>query len=340
MNHKRCHVLVTGANGFIGKHFCQYLLRQGYIVTAVGRGPVYSFSHPRLTYHMVASIDGTTDWSHVLNGVDVIVHLAARVHQMKDRGMKFLKDYQVTNVQGTQRLAECAIKTVKRFVYLSTIKVYGEKTIDMPFYADDQPRPLDAYSVSKLQGEQILQQTAKRTGMEWVIIRTPLVYGAGVKGNFAKLIRLAKSWLPLPLRSLKKKRSFVSIQNLCHFMTCCLEDSRAEREILLVSDGEDLSTAKWLKRLRHSLGRRSWLLPFPTNVFKWLLFLCGKRRMANRLMEPLQINIEKSKRLLDWQPPYSVAESIQLLWEKEEIETDNFRIIPSPDQECLSVGDN
>lgn len=340
MERKGVHVLVTGATGFVGRHLCQHLLIQGCRVTAVGRKPTFSLTHPQLTYHEVPTIDADTDWAPILPGVEVIVHLAARVHCMKDRGMRALRDYQAVNVQGTQRLVECAVKHVKRFVYLSTIKVNGEKTLDTAFRADDHPRPLDAYSLSKLQGEQILRQVAKRTGMEWVIVRTPLIYGPGVKGNFEKLMRLAKTRLPLPFRSLKQLRSFVSIQNLCDFLTCCLEHSRAEREILMVSDGEDLSTAKWIKYLRRSLGRRSWLFHCPAGVIRWAATLVWKRRMANRLIDPLQINIEKSKRLLAWQPPYTVSECIEKLWEKEEIETEKFRIIPSHDNTCIPVGDN
>jgi nucleoside-diphosphate-sugar epimerase len=273
-----------------------------------------------LVYYSLPFFQAPTDLSPIFNDVDVVVHLAARVHQMSDKGLKSLAAYQEVNVQGTQRLVECAVKHhVKRFIYLSTIKVNGEKTWDTPFRADDQPQPTDAYSLSKLQAEQILQQTAKRSGMEWVIIRTPLVYGPGVKGNFAKLMALACSGFPLPLRSLKQPRSFVSIQNLCHFITCCLENAQAEREILLVSDGEDLSTAKWIKLLRHALGRRSRLFPCPVSLLKCAATLMGKRRHINRLVEPLQVNIEKSIRLLAWQPPFSVNECIHTLWKKEQI---------------------
>lgn len=320
MNAKGLQVLVTGATGFVGRHLCQYLLDQGYQVTAIGRQSTWDLIHPHLRYYSVPSIDASTDYANILEGIDVVVHLASRVHCMSDRGMKSLPAYQAVNVQGTQRLVECAVKChVKRFIYLSSIKVNGEKTLDTPFRADDQPRPSDAYGLSKLQAEQILQQTAKRTGMEWVIIRTPLIYGPGVKGNFAKLMGLASSRFPLPLRSLKRLRSFVSIQNLCHFITCCLQNPQVEREILLVSDGEDISTAKWIKILRRSLGRRSGLFPFPVSILKCLATLLGRRRQIERLVEPLQVNIEKSIRLLAWHPPFSVSECSEMLWKKEQI---------------------
>lgn len=319
MTPKDLQVLVTGATGFIGRHLCATLCEAGYSVIAVGRQKTFDLQSPKLRYYSVPSIDASTDYADMLNGVDVVVHLAARVHCMADKGMKSLAAYQAVNVQGTQRLVECAVKHhVKRFIYLSSIKVNGEKTLDTPFRADDHPRPSDAYSLSKLQAEQILQQTAKRSGMEWVIIRTPLVYGPGVKGNFAKLMRLAQSPFPLPLRSFKRLRSFVSVQNLCHFILCCLENPQAEREILLVSDGEDLSLAKWIKLLRRSLGKRSGLFPFPVTILKGLATLLGKRRQIDRLVDPLQVNIEKSVRLLSWHPPFSVSDAIQLLWKKEQ----------------------
>lgn len=320
MTPKTLHVLVTGATGFVGLHLCEHLLAQGYHVTALGRQAGFNLSHPHLQYHAMPPLEDEADYTAVLQGVDVVVHLAARVHCMSDKGMKSLSEYQAVNVRGTQRLVECAVKQqVKRFIYLSTIKVNGEQTHESAFRADDHPHPSDAYSLSKLQAEQIVQQTAKRSGMEWVIIRTPLVYGSGVKGNFEKLMHLARSQWPLPFRSMRRLRSFVSIQNLCDFITCCLQNAQAEREILLVSDGEDISVAQWIKLLRRSLDRRSGLFPFPLGLMKVIATLVGKRKQIERLIEPLQMNIEKSIRLLSWHPPYSVKECVQMLWKKEQI---------------------
>lgn len=312
-------VLVTGASGFLGLHLCQHLLSQGYLVRAVGRGHSFSLSHPHLTYHQIDHIDGKTSWDGLLEGVGVVVHLAARVHQMHDRKMKALSAYQEVNVRGTQQLVRKAVKAnVARFIYISTIKVNGEKTFEMPFRADDQPQPQDAYSLSKLQGEQILQEEARRQGMEWVIIRPPLIYGPSVKGNFAQLVKLARSVYPLPFRSIRNQRSMVSVYNLVSFIECCLINPNAHREIFLVSDNEDLSTPHLIRALRQALGKRSGLFPFPLFVLKLLGLLTGKLRQVERLTESLQVNIEKSMRLLQWQPPYSVAEALKATVSRKE----------------------
>jgi len=306
-------VLVTGANGFVGLHLCQHLLATGYHVRAVGRSAAFEITDANLTYHQVDHIDGKTSWRDLLDGVGVVVHLAARVHQMNDRKMKALSAYQEVNVRGTQQLVRQAVKAnVARFIYISTIKVNGEKTFEMPFRADDQPQPQDAYSLSKLQGEQILQEEARRQGMEWVIIRPPLIYGPNVKGNFKQLITLAKSIFPLPLRSIKNKRSMVSVFNLVSFIECCLSNLNAHREIFLVSDNEDLSTPGLIKALRKALGKRSGLFPFPLFVLRLLGLLTGKHRQVERITDSLQVNIEKSMRLLNWQPPYKVADALKM----------------------------
>lgn len=315
---KGAHVLVTGATGFVGRHLCQHLLSQGFKVTAVGRIATYPITHPGLTYHSVNNIDGQTDWKDTLVGVDVVVHLAARVHHLKDKRMQALAEYQEINVRGTQQLARAAIASdVKRFIYISTIKVNGEKTIDMPFRAEDQPRPQDAYSLSKLQGEQILQEESRRSGMEWVIIRPPMVYGATVAGNFRRLINLANTYIPLPFRLLKNKRSMVSVQNLCDFIECCLTHPNARREVFLVSDSEDISTSQLIKILRKAKNRYSLLFPFPLSLMKLVGVLCFQNKAMERLFGSLQVNIEKSKRLLQWSPRLTMMSSIEALYEQE-----------------------
>lgn len=306
-------VLVTGASGFVGLHLCQHLLAQGYRVKAVARKATFALTHANLTYHQVDNIDGKTSWQGILDGVTVVVHLAARVHQMNDRKMKALSAYQEVNVKGTQHLVRQAVKhQVSRFIYISTIKVNGEKTFEMPFRADDQPHPQDAYSLSKLQAEKILQEEARRQGMEWVIIRPPLIYGPQVKGNFKQLIKLAKTAYPLPLHSIKNQRSLVSVFNLVSFIECCLSHQNAQREVFLVSDNQDLSTPGLIRALRAAMGKRSGLFPFPIFILKLLGLVLGKKRQLERLTESLQVNIEKSMRLLNWQPPYSIDESLKM----------------------------
>lgn len=311
-------VLVTGATGFVGKHLCQHLLAQGYYVSAVGRTKDFSLSHENLEYFYVENIDASTDWQEILKDIDVVVHLAARVHHLKDKGLKSLKQYQEINVKGTQHLAKAAVKNdVKRFIYISTIKVNGEKTIEMPLRAEDQPRPQDAYSLSKLQAEQILQEESKRSGMEWVIIRPPLIYGPFVKGNFRQLLNIAKTRLPLPLGAIRNRRSLVSVYNLCSFIECCLSHPHAHREVFLVSDQQDLSTPQLVKLLRRLLNRRSGLFPVPVILLKLLGVLTGKKRQVDRIVDSLQLNIEKSTRLLNWKPPLSVEASLEALYVEE-----------------------
>lgn len=320
MSTKRSTILVTGATGFVGKHLCQHLLAQGWRVRAVGRQSVFQLEHPALEYCQINSIDSQTDWKDYLKGVDGVIHLASRVHQMKERGMQSLEVYQEINVRGTRQLAKAAIMhNVKRFIYLSTIKVNGEKTIDMPFRAEEQPRPQDAYSLSKLQAELILQEEARRSGMEWVIIRPTLIYGAHVKGNFRRLIDLSKTYLPLPLASIKNKRSLVSIYNLCDFIECCLTHRNAPGEIFLISDDEDVSTPQIIKMLRKAQSRWSGLFYFPVSFLKFIGFFCFCSLQISRLTQSLQVNIEKTKRLLQWQPPYDMLSSIKRLFEEEKI---------------------
>jgi nucleoside-diphosphate-sugar epimerase len=318
MPNNMTQVLVTGANGFVGMHLCQYLLSKGYQVRAIGRNPSFHLSHPHLSYHQIDNIDSNTNWHSILHGVDVVVHLAARVHHLKDKGMKSLVAYQEINVKGTQQLVKAAVSSeVKRFVYLSSIKVNGERTFSMPLRAEDQPRPIDAYGLSKLQAEQILQEGSRRSGMEWVIVRPPLVYGPHVKGNFRKLLTLAKTWFPLPLGALSNSRSFVSVYNLCSFIECCISHPHAQREVFLVSDNQDLSTSQLIRLIKRAGGKKSFLFPFPKVLLKLLGTLTGKRGQVDRLVDSLQLNIEKSMRLLNWQPPLSVEDSLKVLYQAE-----------------------
>ncbi len=318
MSTKRGTILVTGATGFVGRHLCRYLLSQNWRVRAVGRQEKFDLEDPSLEYCYVESIDSQTDWKDYLKGVDVVVHLASRVHQMKERGMQFLDVYQEINVRGTRQLAKAAMdQHVKRFIYLSTIKVNGEKTIDMPFRADEQPRPQGAYSLSKLQAELVLQEVSRRSGMEWVIIRPTLVYGPSVKGNFRHLIKLAKTHIPLPFASIHNRRSLVSIYNLCHFIECCLTHANATGEIFLISDDEDVSTPQLIKLLRKAMSRWGCVFYFPVSLLKLMSVFCLCTKEMSRLTQSLQVNIEKTKRLLSWQPPYTLFDSIKRTLEED-----------------------
>jgi nucleoside-diphosphate-sugar epimerase len=318
MSRNRSTVLITGATGFVGRHLCQHLLSQGFSVKALGRQESFDIADPKLEYICVENYDGNIPWNTILQGVDVVVHLAARVHHVNLKGMKGLALYQETNVKITQQLARASISAnVKRFIYVSTIKVNGEQTIDMAFRAEDHPRPQDAYSVSKLQAEHILQEEARRSGMEWVIIRPPLVYGPFVKGNFRRLLKVAARRIPLPFALVKNRRSLVSIYNLCSFIECCVTHPHAQGEIFLVSDNQDLSTPQLVRKLRALFGKRGWLFPFPIGFLKLFGSLVGKRIEIDRLVNSLQVNIEKTERLLSWKPPFSVEAGLEALLQAE-----------------------
>jgi len=320
MSNKNTTILVTGATGFVGQHLCRYLLTKGYSIKAVGRKPSLEIMHPNLTYIRVEGLHEQTDWATLFQGVGIVVHLAGRAHQSKEQGMQHLALYQQENVKTTQWLAKAAIQyDVKRFIYLSTIKVIGEKTVNIALRAEDQPRPQDPYSVSKLQAEQILQEESRRSGMEWVIIRPPLIYGSLVKGNFRKLLKLAKTKFPLPFGATSHRRSFVSITNLCSFIECCMTHPYAQREVFLVSDNHDLTCGELIGFLRKAMHRKTRIFPMPLSVLKLLGLLAGKRNEVNKMTDALQINIEKSTRLLGWQVPYSVEDSFKALFEEERL---------------------
>lgn len=317
MSSKSQRVLVTGASGFVGSHLCQYLLSQGWYVRGVGRNVTAPIQHAHFEYHVISDLS-TTRWETYLASMDSVVHLAARVHQKKKGGMQCLPFYQQVNVQGTRQLARAARACdVKRFVYISTIKVNGEKTISMPFRAEDPPQPQEAYSFSKLQGERIVQEEARRSGMEWVIIRPPLVYGAYVKGHFRRLLEVTHSVYPLPFALLSSVRSLVSVENLCSFIECCLIHPHAASEIFLVSDGKDVSIAELMKCLRQSMGKRGRLFPFPLSFLKLFGYLTGQGRGIEALFHSLQVNIEKSNRLLGWYPPFTLETALKRLYVAE-----------------------
>jgi UDP-glucose 4-epimerase len=261
----------------------------------------------------VDGIDGNTDWQDVLTGCEVVVHLAARVHVMAYTSANPLEAFRRVNVQGTLNLARQAAATgVRRFVFVSSIKVNGEATQPgCPFTADDAPAPLDAYGVSKMEAEQGLREIARQTGMEVVIIRPPLVYGPGVKANFAAMIRWLQRGVPLPLGAIHNQRSLVALDNLVDLMVTCLTHPAATNQTFLVSDGEDVSTTELLRRMGQALGRPARLVPVPASILKLAAALVGKRDVAQRLCGSLQVDIEKTRKLLGWTPPLTLDQGLR-----------------------------
>jgi nucleoside-diphosphate-sugar epimerase len=249
----------------------------------------------------------------VLASQGVVIHTAARAHIMKDEVPDPLAEYRKVNVDGTLNLARQAAEAgVRRFVFISSIKVNGEQTpVNQPFTAEDASAPEDAYGVSKMEAEQGLQALAAETGMEVVIIRPPLVYGPGVKGNFASMIKLVEKGLPLPLGAIHNKRSLVALDNLVGLIITCIDHPAAANQAFLAGDGEDRSTTELLQGVARAMGKPSRLVPVPAGLLMFGATVLGKKAMAQRLLGSLQVDISKARNLLGWQPPLSVEEGLK-----------------------------
>lgn len=307
-------ILLTGANGFVGRALLESFCREGHQVVAAARQPIASVKGAH--YLPIRDIDDAHAWRRAAHGIDVVVHAAARVHTMRGSGDD-LALYRQVNVSGTLTVArEAAAAGVKRFVFISSIKVNGEGTLSgTPFLADDTPGPTDAYGVSKLEAEQALTKLASATGMEVVIVRPPLIYGPGVKGNFSTLTKLVEAGIPLPLGAVKNKRSLVGIDNLTSLLTRCIEHPDAANQIFLASDGEDLSTAELLRMLAAVRGRPCRLISVPTGLLHVGANLVSKKALAQRVLGSLQADITKTRELLDWEPPYTVDQGLRRCFE-------------------------
>jgi len=302
-------VLVTGANGFIGRALCEYLTSKQYNVVPAVR------QTSSLPNHYLLSIDDDASLNKALDGCKNIVHLAGLAHIMDKRNANLHKAFHAANVEYTTKLAHKAASAgVRRFIFISTVKVNGEYTKPgESFSCKDKPKPeeSDEYAISKWRAEQALLKLSRETGLEVVIIRPPLVYGPGVKGNFMSLLNWLEHGVPLPLGSINNQRSLVGLSNLIDLIVTCLDHPVAANQLFLVSDSEDLSTTALLQHLAKALNKPSRLLPFPPSILKLGLNLLGKNNIAQRLLDNLQIDDCKTKDLLTWAPPYSVEEEIQ-----------------------------
>jgi len=241
------------------------------------------------------------------------VHAAARAHIMKDDAVDPLAEYRRVNVAGTLNLArQAAAAGVKRFIFISSIKVNGERTSKgQPFSSHDAASPEDCFGIAKHEAEQGLRELSTETGMEVVIIRSPLVYGPGVKGNFASMIKLVGKGLPLPLGAVHNKRSLVALDNLVDLITTCIDHPGAANQTFLVSDGEDISTTKLLQGVAQAMGKPSRLIPVPASVLQFAATLLGKKAVAQRLLGSLQVDISHTQKCLNWTPPFTVKQGLQ-----------------------------
>lgn len=303
--------MVTGAAGFIGSALCDALNKQGYHVKRALRCHRSSFDLEGHEYVETGDIGPETNCQKFLQNVDTVIHLAARVHMLRDLSSDPLKTFRKTNVQGTLRLArEAASANVRRFIFLSSIKVNGERTYELPFKEEDTACPEDFYAISKYEAEQGLKVISSESGMEVVIIRPSLVYGPGVKGNFLRLLYLIDRGVPLPFSWIDNRRSLVYLDNLVDFIIRCVNESAAAGEIFLISDDQDVSTAELIKKIAFHMGKNSHLFPVPLKILKALLILTGKRKEVYRLTDSLQVEISKAKRIMNWQPVSTLDEGI------------------------------
>lgn len=330
-------VLVTGGTGFVGGGILKRLCKDGiYSVTAATRSAGFALPEGVSTVP-IANIGAETDWKLALESVSAVIHCAALAHVMQETSGDPLAEYRCVNVEGTLGLARQAAEAgVRRLVYLSSIKVNGERTAPgAPFCVNgslrgftprddegkngarddgrglDLPAPEDPYGVSKWEAEQALWEVSERAGLEVVVVRPPLVYGPGAKGNLAHLLKLVRSGVPLPLGAVQNQRSLIGLDNLVDLLIRCVDHPAAAGQTLLASDGEDVSTPDLLRHMAAGLGRSARLLPVPVPLLRLAGRALGKQAEIDRLVGSLQIDSRPTRELLEWTPPVSLAEGIR-----------------------------
>lgn len=314
--------LITGANGFVGQTLCGELLRHGLSVRAAVRSAAQLPHGAEVV--PVGDIDGDTDWMNALRGVDVVIHLAARVHVMKELAADPLAEFLKVNLQGTENLAQQAARAgVKRLIYVSSIKVNGESTFspgrpsagvraDQDVFSESgKPDPHGPYAISKWRAEQALLHIARETGMEVVIVRPPLVYGPGVKGNFAGLLAAIEKGIPLPLAGANNARSLVYAGNLADALIVCATHPAAAGQTYIVSDGEAVSTADLIDKIAGALGRRNRSFYFPPGLLRAVAALLGRSDQMERLFGSLRVSDKKIRSELGWTPPCSLDQGLR-----------------------------
>jgi UDP-glucose 4-epimerase len=299
-------ILITGFSGFVGNSLLTPLISHDLVL--LGRKKQDKFAFP--FFH--SEFNAESDYSSALAGVDVVIHSAARVHMMNEQTTDPLAAFREVNTFGTLNLArQAAASGVKRFIFISSIKVNGEATAEgEAFRFDDTAKPEDAYSISKAEAETGLKQIATQTGMELVIIRPPLIYGPGVKANFAAMMKLARINLPLPLGAIKNKRSLVALDNLVDLIITCIDHPKAANQTFLVSDDQDVSTTELLQMMTRAAGKAPWFMPVPVSWLKLAGKFIGKQAVIDRLCGNLQVDISHTKDTLGWTPPVTVEEGI------------------------------
>jgi len=301
-------ILVTGSTGFVGQRLCEVVAEDGWSVCRAVR-----YVSGMKNEVVVGELGEKTDWSEALKNIDVVIHLAARVHIMNDSVKDPLAEFRRVNTEGAIHLAKkAADASVKRFIFISSVKVNGELTsADHRFKPDDNYIPTDPYGLSKYEAEQGLLGIAKNTGMEVVIIRPPLIYGPGVKANFSSMMKWINRSVPLPFGAVHNQRSLVALDNLVNFIIHCIEHPKAANEVFLISDGEDVSTTMLLCKVAKAFGKKPRLIPVPVWLMTLAAKLIGKGDVANRLFGSLQIDRSKARELLGWTPVVTMDEQLK-----------------------------
>ncbi|MDX1525898.1 MAG: SDR family oxidoreductase [Pseudidiomarina maritima] len=304
-------IAITGASGFLGSFLTRHIRSRYTSVIRVLSSRKSDNKSDCVFFELESEQDTEScDW---LIGVDTLIHCAARAHIMNESATDPLTEYRKVNTEGTLRLASIAAeKGVRRFIYISSIKVHGERNhTDNSIDEESQLEPVDPYGISKLEAEIGLREIAQQTGMEVVIIRPPLIYGPGVKANFESMMKWLSKDRPLPLGAVNNRRSLVGIDNLCNFIQLCIEHPKAANETFLISDQDDVSTTELLIRLKNAMNSKSVILPVPTSLMKLGATIVGKGTVAQRLFDNLFVTSDKASRLLGWTPPYTMDEQLQ-----------------------------
>jgi len=292
-------IFITGATGFVGKHLIKELKSKQLKFVAGGRS-------------LYGDLVTQKNWEKLLEGCNSVIHLAARVHVMLETSKDPLVEFRLSNVEATIKLAKAAKNCgVRRFIYISSIKVNGEETVNTPFSSMDAPAPQDPYAISKMEAEVELLKLHESGIFEVIIIRPPLIYGPGVKANFERLMNISSRGIPLPFGKVKNKRSLVSVYNLIDLILVCLNHPRAGGKIFLVSDDNDLSLTELIKKMASVQGKTSKLIPIPVALMKLAAKLLGKKSYADRMFGNLQLDISDTKKTLNWNPPYTFEETFK-----------------------------
>ncbi len=308
-------ILLTGASGFIGQSFYKEACKRNYFTRCAWRDlnlkPSITVNNSE--HFEIGNINDKTNWKIALSDIDCIVHCAAKAHVLKNSKFDSLESYRNINVEAAKNLAIQAAKSgVKRLIFLSTIGVNGNFTRDKNvFDVNDTPKPIENYAISKFEAEEVLKEASNLTGLELVIIRAPLVYGPGVKGNFKRLLNLISKNIPLPFGKIKNRRSFIGVDNLVDLIICCIKNPDAAKKTFLVSDGQDLSTTELINLMALSMGRSARLFTVPKVLLKIFGFIARKQNEIDRLLESLQVDSTHTRKILNWTPPLSVEEGIK-----------------------------